>query len=118
MIALNINDSKFKSSLFRKSITQENSFNLKCSLSRHAKKRLQQRGIRSWVVDFILDNADICKGVGAGGVSQFISRSKIKKLIRDKVLSPSDEAAVKGVVVIDKGDQVTTVFHKQIRLRS
>ena len=118
MKALNIINSKTKSYFFNEHTKQCDRFDFHHTMSRHAKIRSQQRGIRSWVIDFILDNADLVKEVGCGSVSQFISEKKIAKLITNKILTPACGDALKGVVVIDRGATVTTVFHKKIRMRT
>ena len=85
--------------------------------SNHAIKRSQQRGIRPWVVNFILEYSDKYKHANESCISQFISKRKVKKLIQENVLSPAKAALIDGVVVIAKDDTIVTVFHKKIRFR-
>ena len=93
------------------SVIIENNF------SNHAIKRSQQRGIRPWVVNFILEYSDKYKHANESCISQFISKRKVKKLIQENVLSPAKAALIDGVVVIAKDDTIVTVFHKKIRCR-
>ena len=93
------------------SVIIENNF------SNHAIKRSQQRGIRPWVVNFILEYSDKYKHANESCISQFISKRKVKKLIQENVLSPAKAALIDGVVVIAKDDTIMTVFHKKIRFR-
>ena len=93
------------------SVITENNF------SNHAIKRSQQRGIRPWVVNFILEYSDKYKHANESCISQFISKRKVKKLIQENVLSPAKAALIDGVVVIEKDDTIVTVFHKKIRFR-
>ena len=93
------------------SVIIENNF------SNHAIKRSQQRGIRPWVVNFILEYSDKYKHANESCISQFISKRKVKKLIQENVLSPARAALIDGVVVIAKDDTIVTVFHKKIRFR-
>ncbi len=93
------------------SVIIENNF------SNHAIKRSQQRGIRPWVVNFILEYSDKYKHANENCISQFISKRKVKKLIQENVLSPAKAALIDGVVVIAKDDTIVTVFHKKIRFR-
>ena len=93
------------------SVVIENNF------SNHAIKRSQQRGIRPWVVNFILEYSDKYKHANESCISQFISKRKVKKLIQENVLSPAKAALIDGVVVIAKDDTIVTVFHKKIRFR-
>ena len=87
------------------------------NFSNHAIKRSQQRGIRPWVVNFILEYSDKYKHANESCISQFISKRKVKKLIQENVLSPAKAALIDGVVVIAKDDTIVTVFHKKIRFR-
>ena len=93
------------------SVIIENNF------SNHAIKRSQQRGIRPWVVNFILEYSDKYKHANESCISQFISKRKVKKLIQENVLSPAKAALIDGVVVIARDDTIVTVFHKKIRFR-
>ena len=93
------------------SVIIENNF------SNHAIKRSQQRGIRPWVVNFILEYSDKYKYANESCISQFISKRQVKKLIQENVLSPAKAALIDGVVVIAKDDTIVTVFHKKLRLR-
>ena len=93
------------------SVIIENNF------SNHAIKRSQQRGIRPWVVNFILEYSDKYKHANESCISQFISKRKVKKLIQENVLSPAKAALIDGVVVIAKDDTIVTVFQKKIRFR-
>ena len=93
------------------SVIIENNF------SNHAIKRSQQRGIRPWVINFILEYSDKYKYANESCISQFISKRQVKKLIQENVLSPAKAALIDGVVVIAKDDTIVTVFHKQIRFR-
>ena len=93
------------------SVIIENNF------SNHAIKRSQQRGIRPWVINFILEYSDKYKHVNKSCISQFISKRQVKKLIQENVLSPAKAALIDGVVVIAKDDTIVTVFHKKIRFR-
>jgi len=93
------------------SVIIENNF------SNHAIKRSQQRGIRPWAVNFILEYSDKYKHANESCISQFISKRKVKKLIQENVLSPAKAALIDGVVVIAKDDTIVTVFHKKIRFR-
>ncbi len=86
--------------------------------TKHAIVRTQQRGIRKWVTEFILINADINKHVGKGCMSRFVSKKKLNKMLSDQVIQPKDADLVKGVVVIERDQTIQTVFHKKIRMRN
>ena len=91
------------------------SITLESNFSHHAIKRSQQRGIRPWVVNFILEYADKYKHANESCISQFISKRRVKKLIQENVLSPAKAALIDGVVVIAKDETIVTVFHKKMR---
>ena len=93
------------------------SITLESNFSHHAIKRSQQRGIRLWVVNFILEYADKYKHTNESCISQFISKRRVKKLIQENVLSPAKAALIDGVVVIAKDETIVTVFHKKMRFR-
>ena len=88
------------------------------NLSLHAKKRSQQRGVRKWIIPFIVENADKYKHCGKNCISQFISEKKIEVLIRNGVLKAAEGSLLKGVVVVSEDETIITVFHKQIRMRA
>ena len=93
-------------------------FKFQTGLTMHALKRSQQRAIRPWAINFVLDHADKFKNTRKGTVSQFISEKKINRMVSKGQLKPSDAKKLKGIVVIDYGKEVITVFHKQGRLRN
>ena len=88
------------------------------NLSQHAKKRSQQRGVRKWVIPYIIENADKIKHCGKSCISQFISEKKIKTLIKEGSLKAAEGSIIKGVVVVSEGEMIITVFHKQMRMRA
>ena len=90
---------------------------IESNFSNHAIKRSQQRGIRPWVINFILEYSDKYKYANESCISQFISKRQVKKLIQENVLSPAKAALIDGVVVLAKDDTIVTVFHKKIRFR-
>ena len=85
-------------------------------MSDHASKRTRQRGIRKNFVDFVLDEADAFEYVG-GAYRSFISKKKLKRLINDKVLTPSEAGRVQNVVVVECDDTILTVYHRTKKLR-
>ena len=93
------------------------SITLERNFSYHAIKRSQQRGIRPWVVNFVLEYADKYKHANESCISQFISKRRVQKLIQENVLSPAKAALIDGVVVIAKDETIVTVFHKKMRFR-
>jgi len=83
----------------------------------HAQKRSQQRGIRPWVIKFILDYSDIRKPAGKGARYHLISKRKLDSLVCKEIIKRSEAERLRGVVVLEKGN-VWTVYHKTRRLKS
>ena len=54
----------------------------------HAQARVQQRGIKKEIIDFILTEADQDKPAGRGCRSLFVSKRKLDKLVRNNELMP------------------------------
>ena len=85
-------------------------------MSDHAARRTRQRGIKKSFVEFVLDEADAYEYVG-GAYRSFISKKKLKRLIIDEVLTPSEAGRVQNVVVVERDDTILTVYHKTKKLR-
>ena len=64
----------------------------------------------------MLDEADAFEYV-RGAYRSFISKKKLKRLINDKVLTPSEAGRVQNVVVVECDDTILTVYHKTKKLR-
>ena len=82
------------------------------TLTNHAKLRIQQRGIPGDVLKFIMDQADKVEYSRDGANAIFVSRKRIKKLIQKKVVKPALAEKANGVVLIENGGDVLTVFHQ------
>ena len=52
-----------------------------------------------------------------GAYRSFISKKKLKRLITDEVLTPSEAGRVQNVVVVERDDTILTVYHKTKKLR-
>ena len=85
-------------------------------MSDHAARRTRQRGIKKNFVEFVLDEADAYEYVG-GAYRSFISKKKLKRLITDEVLTPSEAGRVQNIVVVERDDTILTVYHKTKKLR-
>ena len=85
-------------------------------MSDHAARRTRQRGIKKNFLEFVLDEADAYEYVG-GAYRSFISKKKLKRLITDEVLTPSEAGRVQNVVVVERDDTILTVYHKTKKLR-
>lgn len=85
-------------------------------MSDHAAKRVRQRGIKNNFVEFVLDEADALEYVG-GAYRNFISKKKLKRLVMDKVISPSEASRLQNIVVVECEDTILTVYHKTKKLR-
>ena len=85
-------------------------------MSDHAARRTRQRGIKKNFVEFVLDEADAYEYVG-GAYRSFISKKKLKRLITDEVLTPSEAGRVQNIVVVERDDTILTVYNKTKKLR-
>ena len=113
-----------------RSMTQHyGSYPAEINLSRHAKTRGQQRGVRKSTIDFILDHADRSLHVGKGLTAISISRKNQRRLFRkgidSRVIERADSVAV--LLAPDNNDVVTVMrlhgrtaryYHKQHPTRS
>ena len=82
----------------------------------HAQARVQQRGIKKEVIDFILMEADQDKPAGRGCRSLFVSKRKLAKLVKNNELMPKFASRVSGVVIVEAEDEIVTIYHKSRRL--
>jgi hypothetical protein len=86
--------------------------NASFSLTRHAIKRAQQRGIKSETLNFVLDHADAEVHVGNGRFSIHISRRKLKRLHAEGQPITSCDRAREIAMVIDYcTSDIVTVMH-------
>ena len=53
----------------------------------------------------------------SGAPTEASSAKKLKRLINDKVLTPSEAGRVQNVVVVECDDTILTVYHKTKKLR-
>ena len=83
----------------------------------HLEIRLQQRGIKAEVVNFVLCEADQVSNCRDGATSLFISKKKLSsKRVRQEYPAQLLEKA-EGVVLVEAEDALITAFHKKRRLR-
>lgn len=80
--------------------------------SAHAVARCQQRGIKSEVIEFVLNEADLVKTCKQGAHSMLISKRKLRHLVRKGACSAGLAEKAEGVVLIDSGEIIITAFHK------
>jgi hypothetical protein len=82
------------------------------TLTNHAKQRIQQRGIKQDVVNFIIDQADKVEHSRDGASAISVSKKRIKHLIKKKIVNSHLAEKANGVVLIENNGDVLTVFHK------
>jgi len=83
----------------------------------HLDIRLQQRGIKAEVVNFVLCEADQVSNCRESATSLFISKKKLgSQRVRQEYPAQLLEKA-EGVVLVEAGDTLITAFHKKRRLR-
>ena len=91
-------------------------YNLK--LTKHALNRSQQRGIKKWAIDFIINHADIFRKTRQGAESCFISKKKISSLISENRLKASDAEKITNLVIIECSGRILTTFKSSRALNS
>jgi len=79
--------------------------------SKHAIKRMQQRGIKKETILFIWAEADQYIDAADGCVAQFISKSRISYLLKRRLIAPGMAGVVKGIMVISDGLTIVTLYH-------
>lgn len=85
---------------------------VQAQLSQHAEVRANQRGIAGWVIDSVLEHADMETPVGSGCVALRLSRDRIRDARLRRELGARLER-LGGVTVICAEDDgsVVTVLH-------
>ena len=77
-------------------------------MTKHALNRSQQRGIKLQMIDFVINHADKFRLLKEGGESYFISNKKLRSLISEFRLKPSDFEKLANLVVVEF--RILTVF--------
>jgi hypothetical protein len=81
---------------------------LKCS--DHARRRMQQRGIKKETVEFILVHGDMREYVGCDTASIYLSKRKIKQLSENKHGTPSIIEKASKVIVLTSEEMIVTAM--------
>ena len=79
-------------------------------LINHAMERSQQRGIKRETIEIILKFGDENYSNGTNFLS--INKRKIKKLIKDKQISPSQEKDISDIIILESNGIIKTTMHK------
>jgi hypothetical protein len=79
------------------------------TLSAHAKRRIQQRGIPVAVLELVLAEHDRCTPVGDGCSSIWLSRQEADRL-RTRYPNQLVDAATRHAVISNKDGQLVTVL--------
>ena len=79
--------------------------------SKHAVKRMQQRGIKKETVLFIMAEADREIIAGNGCIAQYISRSHIAYLVKRRLIAPGMAGLARDIVIITEGWTIVTLYH-------
>ena len=80
------------------------------SITKHAVHRSQQRGIKKWIIEFVVNHADVFRKTREGAESYFISKKKLKSLIKQCYLLPSHADKISNLVVVECSGKILTVF--------
>ena len=87
-------------------------------ITKHAQTRMQQRGIKTSYVELILKHADFCKYVGKGSFKYFISKSEIKKLLKNNILQPQEAERISKIAIVEDQGIFYSVMHQFQRIRN
>ena len=79
-------------------------------MTKHALNRSQQRGIKLKMINFVISHADKFRLLKEGGESYFISNKKLRSLISEFRLKPSDFEKLANLVVVESAGKILTVF--------
>ncbi len=85
--------------------------------TQHANTRMQQRGIKPEIIDFIFNEADQVKRCRGGATSLFVSKKKLASAEIKKGYPAHLLERVNGVVLVEVANNLVTAFHKKRRMR-
>jgi hypothetical protein len=85
-------------------------------LTRHARSRMQQRGIAPQLLDCLLRYGSE-RHDRHGGVIVTLDRSARRRLARERRASPAELDRLRGLYAVLAGGAVATVGHRYRRLR-
>ena len=86
-------------------------------LTQHARARMQQRGISAATLDALLDFGRTARA-GGGCEIVFFDRKARERLVRARLISPSDaERACKSYAIVESDGAVITVGHRYRRVQ-
>lgn len=80
-------------------------------LSGHARSRIQQRGIRTTVLDLVIANADVALHAGDGCETIRVSRTAVREMIESGTVDPQDGARASRIAVVLGRRGVVTALH-------
>ena len=84
----------------------------KCS--NHARRRMQQRGIKMETVEFVLRHGDRQEYVGRDTSSIYLSKKMIGRLSRSKMIKASAIEKASKIIVLLAEEMIVTVFPRHI----
>ena len=80
-------------------------------MSRHARRRIQQRGIRMTVLELVMANADVALHAGDGCEAIRLSRAAAREMIESGDVDPEDAARACRIAVLLGRRGVVTALH-------
>ena len=82
--------------------------------SKHARKRMQQRGIKKETVEFVLRHGDRQEYVGRDTSSVYLSKKMIARLSRSKMIRASAIDKASKIIVLIAQEMIVTAFPRHI----
>ena len=82
--------------------------------SKHARKRMQQRGIKKETVEFVLRHGDRQEYVGRDTSSVYLSKKMIGRLSHSKMIKASAIEKASKIIVLIAEEIIVTAFPRRI----
>jgi len=89
---------------------------LEAILTKHARERMQQRGIQPAAVEQVL-RFGCERHDGHGGVIHFVDREGRRRIVRTGAVRRADVDRLSGVYVVVTGGVIATLGHRTRRVR-
>lgn len=80
-------------------------------ITAHARRRIQQRGIRMTVLDLVIANADVMLHAGNGCETIRLSRAKAREMIESGDIRPEDATRACRIAVLLGRRGLVTALH-------
>jgi len=80
-------------------------------ISRHGRKRLQQRGIPSRILNLVIENSDVAFHAGGGLETVRLSRRAALAMAASGDIAPNDAIRASRIAIVLGGEKLITALH-------